>query len=223
MRPSGSEAEVICGHSRGLRLARPGKARPGRLDQPQRDAAGDQRRCARKGVLDAIEPQRRKPAADDARAHHADILLARHHRDAGLRRRPLEGDGNHARAGGAAVLDARDDLLADEAALGEIDALELIHVGLVREGIAVDEVGPAARHPERDAVRLIVRGRDQFCADAGRCVRGECRRQDATRAQFRQARVAIAQARFGAAAVVPDRQNSELSDKSEIITLARSL
>ena len=65
------------------------------------------------------------------------------------------------------MLHARHHLLADIAALVEIDAGELIHVGLVREGIAIDEVEPAARHAKRDAVRLVVCGIDQFGAEIG--------------------------------------------------------
>ena len=60
------------------------------------------------------------------------------------------------------MLHARHHLLADVAALVEIDAVELVHVGLVREGVAVDEIEPAARHAERDAVRLVGGGLDQL-------------------------------------------------------------
>ena len=61
------------------------------------------------------------------------VRLARRHRDAGFRRRAVEGDRHDAGARGAAMLDARHDLLADEAALVEIDAAELVHVGFVRK------------------------------------------------------------------------------------------
>ena len=60
------------------------------------------------------------------------------------------------------------DLLADEAALVEVDAVKLIHVGFVREGVAIDEVGTAARHAKRDPVRLVVVGGDQLRAELGR-------------------------------------------------------
>ena len=56
----------------------------------------------------------------------------------------------------AAMLHARDDLLADVAALAEVDAAELVHVGVVREGVAEGEVDAAFRHAERDAVRVVV-------------------------------------------------------------------
>ena len=45
-------------------------------------------------------------------------------------------DDHHALAGGAAVLHAADHLLTDEAALAERHAVEQVHVGLVREGVA---------------------------------------------------------------------------------------
>jgi hypothetical protein len=51
---------------------------------------------------------------------------------AGLGSKAVEAHGHHPRARRAAVLDARDHLLADEAALVEVDAAELVHVGLVR-------------------------------------------------------------------------------------------
>ena len=96
--------------------------------------------------------------------------------DAGFGRRTVEGDRHDAGARGAAMLHARHDLLADVAALVEIDAAELVHVGLVREGVAVDEVDAAARHAERDAVRLVVGGVDQRRAEIGG---GLCRRDAA--------------------------------------------
>ena len=54
------------------------------------------------------------------------------------------------------MLHARDDFLADIAAFGEIDAAELVHVGLVRKGVAIAEIEAALRHAERDAVRLVL-------------------------------------------------------------------
>ena len=85
-------------------------------------------------------------------------------------------------ARGAAMLDARHHLLADVAALVEIDAGELVHVGFVRESVAVDEVEPAARHAERDAVRLVGVGIDQLGAEIG----GGLRRRDAAAACTRE-------------------------------------
>src|SRR4029453_1602476 len=72
-------------------------------------------------------------------------------------RKAVEGHGHHAAARGAAVLDARDHLLSDEAALVEIDAAELVHVGLMWKCIAVDEIEAAARDAKRDAMPLVGR------------------------------------------------------------------
>ena len=78
----------------------------------------------------------------------------------------------------AAMLHARDHFLPDVAALLEIDAAELVHDGLVREGVVVHEVEPAARHAERDAMRLVVLGVDQVGAEIG----GGLARRDAAEA-----------------------------------------
>ncbi len=98
--------------------------------------------------------------------------------------------GTIAGARGAAVLHARDHLLADEAALVEVDAAELVHVGLVRERIAVDEVEAAARDAERDAVRLVDRRLDQVRAEIGGGFARKMRRQHAAQPQRRKPRVA---------------------------------
>ena len=52
------------------------------------------------------------------------------------RRELVVSDRHDAAARAGAVLDAGDDLLADIAALVEIDAAELVHVGFVRERVA---------------------------------------------------------------------------------------
>ena len=92
------------------------------------------------------------------------------------------------------MLDARHHLLAHIAALGEVDAMQLVHVGLVREGVAIAEVEPAARDAERDAMRFVRLRLDQRGAEVGCRLLGEMRRQDHPRAEFRQARIGIAQA-----------------------------
>ena len=63
---------------------------------------------------------------------------------------------DEAAAGGAAMLHARHHLLADVAALAEIDAGELVHVGVVGEGVAEGEVDAAFGDAERDAVGVVV-------------------------------------------------------------------
>ena len=70
------------------------------------------------------------------------------------------------------MLHARHHFLADIAAFGEIDTAELIHVGLVRKGVAVAEIRAAARNAERDAVRLVFARGDQRGAEFG-CRIGE--------------------------------------------------
>ena len=117
----------------------------------------------------------RQPAALGGRAERADLLLAGHHRQAGGGRELVIGDRHDAAARAAAMLDARHHLLADIAALVEIDAGELVHVGFVREGVAIGEIHAAARHAERDAVRVIGRRRrsasapSSAAASAARC------------------------------------------------------
>ena len=138
--------------------------------------------------------------------------------------KPSKLDGHDARARGAAVLHARDHLLADEAALVEVDAAELVHVGLVRERIAVDEVEAAARHAERDAVRLVGRGIEQLGAEVGRGLGGQVRRQHAAQPQRRQPRVGDSTGRSRwRAAPSQIASTPRISDRSSTMTLARSL
>ena len=59
----------------------------------------------------------------------------------------------------------RDDLLSDIAALVEIDAAELIHVGFVRKHIAEAKSMPPSRHAERDAMGVIGLAVDEIGAD----------------------------------------------------------
>jgi hypothetical protein len=63
----------------------------------------------------------------------------------GLWRRPLEANRNDAGASNSPMLDAGNNLLTDEAAFVEIDAMELVHVAPVRKGVAIDEIHPAPR------------------------------------------------------------------------------
>ena len=150
-----------------------------------------------------------RPIAPEPEPIMPSVRLAGHHRGAGFRRRTVEGDRHDAGARGAAMLDARHHLLADEAALVEIDAAELVHVGLVRECVAVDEVRAAARHAERDAMRLVVGGIDERRAELRRRLAGDVRRDHAAQPERGQARVGIAQAGPAGAGAVPDRQHAE--------------
>ena len=176
-------------------------------------------------VGDAVEAQHRKPAAcrrDEPVT--PTVLVAGHHRHAGVGREAFGRDRHDAVARGAAMLHARHHLLADIAALVEIDAGELVHVGLVREGVAVDEVEPAARHAERDAVRLVGLRLDQLGAEIGRGLLGQMRRQHA-----RAGRAPAAAGRHRPGRIRSRRAPSQTaitpstSDRSSQITLARSL
>ncbi len=55
----------------------------------------------------------------------------------------------------AAMLHARDDLLADIAALGETDALQLVEIGLVRKELARSDIGLAVGDAKPYAPRRI--------------------------------------------------------------------
>src|SRR5215475_9108481 len=145
----------------------PGEARPVGLDGADLHAACRQREARREGVGHAIEAQHGEAAPARRRSHGADGALARRHRRPGLGRERLEGDRHYAVARGAAMLHARYDFLAHIAALLEVDAAELVHVGLVREGLAVNEIKAAAWDSKRDTVRLVGARVDERGAELG--------------------------------------------------------
>ena len=66
---------------------------------------------------------------------------------------------------GAAMLHPRHHFLTDVTALVEIDAVQAVHVGLVRKRVAIDEVETAARHAAGDAMRFIGRRIGELRAD----------------------------------------------------------
>src|SRR4029078_12157406 len=68
----------------------------------------------------------------------------------------------------AAMLHARDDLLPDIAAFGEVDAVQLIEQRLMREGVAERVVAAAFRHAEPDTQGLVVRFARVLAAEIGR-------------------------------------------------------
>ena len=53
------------------------------------------------------------------------------------------------------MLHARDDLLADIAALVEIDPVEKIEIGVVREGVRIGEIEAALGRADGDAQALV--------------------------------------------------------------------
>ena len=69
------------------------------------------------------------------------------------------------------MLHPRHHFLADKAALLEVDAAELIHVGLVRKGVAIGEIDTAMGHAERDPVRVVSGGIGELGAKLGRGLR----------------------------------------------------
>ena len=111
------------------------------------------------------------------------------------------------------MLHARDDFLADIAAFGEIDAAELVHVGLVREGVAVAEIEAALRHAERYAMRLVLPGIDERGAELGRGCGGKMRRQHDAKPERRQPRIGVAETVLGRAAAIPGSEHAEYLGK----------
>ena len=188
------------------------------------DAAGGERHARGERVGDAVEAQHREAALPAAEPVVPTCLSPAITGDAGVGREAVGRDRHDAGARGAAMLHARHHLLADVAALVEIDAGELVHVGLVREGVAVDEVEPAARHAERDAMRLVGVRLDELGAEIGGGLLGEMRRQHDALAERGQPRVGIDQAVFGRRPLPSQTASTpSTSDRSSQITLARSL
>src|SRR5690606_24587925 len=117
------------------------------------------------------------------RAHRSNDGLAR--LDLGSRLQGLRtSESHHALARGRAMLDARDDLLTDVAALPEADAVQLVVQGVVWKGIAERVIPATLRHTMRDAVRMVdLRLNNAGVADARPVER---LRRDRTPAKFRQ-------------------------------------
>jgi hypothetical protein len=120
--------------------------------------------AARHRIRNAIEPQQRHGAPIRGRAHRADLAIAGRHRRARLWDRAVVTHRHRAGACRAAMLHARHDFLADVTAFLEIDAAELVHVALVREGVAIAEIDAALGHTKRDAMGLVLAGIDEFRA-----------------------------------------------------------
>ena len=213
-------------HSAALVSPGKGKSRPVRLDETDRHAAGGERlrRCA---IASATRSRRNSatPRPGGGRAHGADLAFAGRDRGAGFGRGAVVAHRHGAGARGAAMLHPRHHLLADIAALGEIDAAELVHVGLVRKGVAVAEIDAAARHAERDAMRFVFARVDERRAELGRRRGGKMRRQHHAQPERRQPRIGIAQAVFGRCRP-PSQAASTPSVSDKILdrsTLARNL
>ena len=151
------------------------------------------------------------------------LMPAGRHRDADFRRGVVVADRHGAGARRAAMLHPRNDLLADIAAFAEIDAAELIHVGLVRKGVAVAEINAAVRHAERDAMRFVFARGDEGCTEIGRRLGGKMRRYYHAQPERRQPRIGVAQAILVVPLPSQAASTPRVSDKSSIMTLARNL
>ena len=68
----------------------------------------------------------------------------------------LAGGTHHAFADRAAMLHPRHHLLTDVTALAEIEAVEEVHIGFMREGVAIGEIDAAHRQAKADAPRLVI-------------------------------------------------------------------
>src|SRR3979490_684893 len=78
------------------------------------------------------------------------------------------------------MLHARHHLLSDVAAFVEIDAIQAVHVGLVRKRIAIHEVEPAAGYARSDTMGLIDRAIHQIrIAQVGDLLLKPLRRENA--------------------------------------------
>src|SRR5580700_7370547 len=113
----------------------------------QRHGAGRKRLAFGERLVGAIKPNERDAAPAAGRAQGADLPSAGRNRRAGRRRRAVITHRYGARARSAAMLHAGDNFLADKATFLEIDAVKLIHVGLVRKSVTVSEIDAAMRHP----------------------------------------------------------------------------
>jgi hypothetical protein len=92
-----------------------------------------------------------------SRSYGADRFAAGKNRFPRLRRPAVKNDPDHSRARGAAMLHPRHHLLTDITALVEIDAVQPIHIGFMRKCVAIDEVQPAARNAQCDAMGVVGR------------------------------------------------------------------
>src|SRR5262249_21731465 len=150
-----------------FRLAWPVELRPGWFHGSHGNTTRFQCRFCCQCVRDPVEPHERKAPAFGGGAERADLLPAGHDPPARGRRGLFVSESHDAATAVGALLDARNDLLADIAAFVEIDAVKLVHTGLVWERVAIDEVETATRHAVRDAMGFIVIRTAQPRADIG--------------------------------------------------------
>ena len=141
-------------HERALRRRSLG-ASPRRRLRQDLGGACHQRCTLGLGFLHLLQPEQREALAVDARAHLARLAPAQADDGAGRRRRAGEGHRQQSLAHQPAVLHARGQLLADEAALGEVDPVQLLEPAL-QEGRFLDhQIAAAVGHAEREPQPFI--------------------------------------------------------------------
>src|SRR5581483_281028 len=140
----------------GLHLVRrgPPESGPGRNGKRQADSAGRDRRSGVDRRARPVETHQRQSPVTGMRTENPDRPFAGHNLGPYRRERGAFGEDDPPPRR-SAVLHARDDFLADIAALPEVDAAKLVHVDIVRKYLAIGEVGPALGDAEGDAVRVI--------------------------------------------------------------------
>ena len=104
----------------------------------------------------AVETDKCEPRAAGDRTKRTDWRAARDDLRAGRRQRPPSFHADDAFPRSTAMLHARHHLLADEAALLEVDAVQLIEHRLMREGVAESVVAAALGHAKRNAAGVIL-------------------------------------------------------------------
>ena len=219
-RPTGGLAVPLAGARRGRRvaLARPGphasrERQPGRRGRGEHGLAGHQR-LVRGGQL--LQPQQRQARLPAPERTSPASLPPRVTGVPGAGRGPSTRTGSRRRLTSAAMLGAGGQLLADEAALGEAHAVQLLEAALQQERPVDDEVAAAVGHAQREAQPVVLRRLDPLEPVLGDEAGHAVARQHDPQPQLGQARVdrhaaASATAPGGTAgAPVEDREHGEL-------------
>ena len=165
--------------------------------------AGSQR------VGDPIDPDQGETGSGGRRTHRAHRLVARDNGGARFRRRTVEHDPHRTGARRAAMLHARHHFLSDIASLVEIDSVQAVHVGFVRERVAINEVEAAARRADGNPMRVIAGAVDQLRADQPRELLRKLLRHQDPPAERRVTRVGERQIGFHGGLAVPRRHHAE--------------
>src|SRR5687767_5705224 len=130
-------------------------ARPGRLRRHKPACARRDFSTLTERLLEPVQAQKGERPLAYARAHAADRLSCRRDRRRLGGQRALDADRQDTAARCAAVLHARDDLLADETSLREAHPPDLIEIGFMWKNLIRAEIMPAFGEPEPDAPFMI--------------------------------------------------------------------